>query len=100
MRESLRDIQHMIRKIPYPKPLPQDLSKNHVYLIDSDHCIMAILECHLPEAAEKPHDYECPVPVKYILKHGYRKDSLGSIIVDTKYDINVGLIIDEKYFEL
>ena len=83
--------------------LPTELNEFNYYYRDGEtgHVIMAIPECLLDEA-EKNGDldmYECPFPVKYILKKGYRIHK-NHVICDAKYDMNVGLIIEEKYFEL
>ena len=61
---------------------------------------MAIPECLLNEAEEDGDldEYKCPIPVKYVLEKGY-KIYKEHVICDVNYDINVGLIVDEKYFE-
>lgn len=99
MRKSLIDISHMVVKKPYPGELPGELEPYHYYILDSGHCIMCVLECHLAVAQKRGmDDYELPVPVKYVLEKGYRKVD-DYIVVDADYDRLLGLIVDESYFE-
>lgn len=83
--------------------LPEDLKEFNYYYNDGEigHVIMAIPECLLDEA-ERNGDldmFECPFPVKYVLKNGYRvyKDH---VICDGKYDMTFGLEIEEKWYEV
>ncbi len=99
MRKSLEDIKHMVRDIPYPAPLPADITNHQVYLIDSGHSIMCVLAQHWnSEAKVTPDDYEVPVPVKYVLERGYRKHG-DYIIVDAPYDRTFGLDVPDEYSE-
>lgn len=100
MRKSLLDIKHMVREIPYPGIMPDELLPYHYYILDGGHCIMCVLECHLKEV-ENDMDMdmdEVPVPVKYVLEKGYRK-LRSYIIIDAKYDPVLGLVVDDKYSE-
>lgn len=101
MRKSIENLMG-VSKDNYPE-LPIELNEFNYYFYDGEtgHVIMAIPECFLDEA-EKDGDldeYECPVPVKYVLEKGY-KIYKEHVICDVNYDINVGLIVDEKYFEI
>lgn len=98
MRKSLSDIAYMVKTIPYPGELLEELKPYHYYILDAGHCIMCVLECHLEEAKGDMDMYELPVPVRYVLENGYRKEG-DYIIVDAPYDRTFGLVVDEKYFE-
>lgn len=90
MRKSLADIQHMVRNIPYPHPLPDDIAHLHTYVIDQGHCILSVPQVFLMEAQGAGMDmYELPLPVRYVLQKGYWiKD--GYCIVDVPYDPTFG----------
>lgn len=76
----------------------------HYYLTDAGHSVMCILNCHLKEAQESNSFdlYELPVPVKYVLSHDYHFINTPTgkyILLDAEYDPDLGLIVDEKYYE-
>lgn len=104
MRKSIEDVAHLIKDIPYLKSLPKELCEYHYYLSDAGHSIMCILNCHLKEAinSRSLDLYEIPVPVKYVLTHDYYflDTPTGKyILIEGEYDPNLGLTIDEKYYE-
>lgn len=83
--------------------LPEELKEFNYYYRDGEtgHVIMAIPECLLKEA-EQDGDldmFECPFPVKYVLKNGYRMYK-NHVICEGEYDAKFGLIIDEKWYEV
>lgn len=82
--------------------LPEELKEFNYYYPDGNgHVIMAIPECLL-ERAEKNGDldmYECPFPCKYVLGKGYRMYK-NHIICEGTYDQFLGLMIEEKWFEV
>lgn len=83
----------------YHGDLPDELQVHYEYLLDAGHSIVCVLEKHIEEAlAEGMSLYQVPVPVKYVLEHGYRVEQ-GYIIVDAPYDDFLGLVVDEKYTE-
>ena len=96
MRKSLEDIKYMVKIELYPGNLPQDIISHHVYILDSGHSIMCVLE----ECWGKgdPDDYELPVPVRYVLEKGYRVDG-DYVIVDAPYDQFMGLDVPDEYYE-
>lgn len=96
MRKSLQDVAHMVSKRPYPGSLPAELEPYHYYIADGGHAIMCVLECHLTEGCMD--DYEIPVPVKYVVGKGYRFLD-GYVVVEAKYELPYGLMVDEKYSE-
>ena len=98
MRKSLLDIQHMVKNIPYPGTMPDELKNHHYYILDSGHCIMCVLEYHLEEAQGDMDMYEVPVPVKCVLENGYKKEG-DYIIIGAQYDSILGLVVDDKYSE-
>lgn len=99
MRKSLEDIKNIVSKKPYHKTIPEELEPYRYYILDSGHCIMCVLECHLAEAKEAcMDDYEIPVPIKYVLEKGYRVID-DYVIVDAPYNDIFGLEVDEKYYE-
>lgn len=100
LRKSLEDVKHMVEFRFYTNQhLPDELIPYHVYLKDTGHCIMCVLECHLPEISDNYDDYELPVPVKYVLEKGYRMQD-NYVIVDAEYDMDFGLLIDDEYIEV
>ena len=100
MRKSLQDIASMVKPIPYPAPLPEEIRHLHYYISDSGHCILAIPECLLAEAKDEPIDYEVPLPAKYVLSKGWRSlPGTDCISVQVKYDDTFGAIVPEEYEE-
>jgi hypothetical protein len=97
MRKSLRDIAHMVREVPYPGELSEELKPYHSYLIDRGHVIMCVLEMHLEQARGDMDNYELGVPVSYVLEKGYRFVK-GYVVVDAQYNNEIGLDIDDKYY--
>lgn len=98
MRKSLQDIAHMVKNKPYPGQLPDELKPYHYYLLDAGHSIMCVLETHLAEAQSNMDDYEVPVPIKYMMEKGYRFMD-GYVVVEAEYSMEIGLIVDDKYYE-
>jgi hypothetical protein len=43
-------------------------------------------------------DYELPVPVKYVLEKGYKKEG-DYVIVDAPYELPYGLMVEDEYTE-
>lgn len=62
---------------------------------------MAIPKCLLKEAEENGDldMFECPFPVKYVLKKGYEMVD-NHVVCDGEYDMMFGIQIDEKWFEI
>ena len=83
--------------------LPKELDEFNYYYNDGDtgHVIMAIPECLLEEAEEYGDldMFECPFPVKYVLVKGYRIYK-NHVVCDGRYDEDLGLTIDEKWYEV
>lgn len=98
MRKSLQDIAHMVQKRTYPGKLPDELKPYHYYLLDAGHVIMCVLECHLEEAKEDMDNYELGVPPKYVMEKGYRFID-GYVIVDAPYNMEIGLDVEDEYYE-
>lgn len=99
MRKSLQDIIHMVRNVPYPKDLPDELKPYNYYVIDGGHSIMCVLEKHLKEIENIDMDmHEVAVPVKYVLEKGYRFVD-GYVVVEAPYDQSFGLEVEEGYYE-
>jgi hypothetical protein len=98
-RKSQFDYKHMFEKRIYKGIIPKELEPYHYYVLDGGHAIMCVLECHLKEAQKSSmDDYELPVPVKYVLEKGYRKEG-DYIIVDASYNLPLGLMVGEEYSE-
>ena len=84
---------------PYHTSLPEDLEPLHFYLADSGHVIMCVIESFINQARETSYDdYECGLPVKYVLENGYTMEN-GYCVVDVHYDENFGAIVDDDYNE-
>lgn len=83
--------------------LPKELNEFNYFYNDGEtgHVIMAIPECLLEEA-EQNGDldmFECPFPVRYVLEKGYRMYK-EHVICEGDYDMDFGLEIEEKYYEV
>jgi hypothetical protein len=99
LRKSLEDVKHMVKEKRYPGIMPDELLNYHYYISDAGHSIMCIPECLLEEAKKGDMNlYEVPIPVKYVLERGYRKEG-DFIIIDAEYRLPYGLIVDDKYYE-
>lgn len=100
MRKSIQNIAHMVKPIPYPRPLPDEVAHLHCYVIDSGHCILAVPKCFAAEAADRPMDYEVPLPAKYVLETGWEAmPDCDSIMVDVPYDDMMGAVVPSRYEE-
>ena len=88
-----------IKKDNYPG-LPDILKEFNYYYQDYGHVIMAIPEVILNEAIQNGDldMFECPVPCKYILEHGFRIYN-NHVIIDCVYDNFNGVVIDSFYYE-
>ena len=89
MRKSVKDFGNFVRKDNYPE-LPEELKEFNYFLSDGEtgHVIMAVPEHTLNKAEENVDeldDYECPVPVAYVLKNGYRLYK-NHVICQVPYD--------------
>jgi len=97
MRKSCDDISHLI--VPgktYPRSLPDSLHKWHVYILDKGHCILCVRREDLSTARKEGMDnYEIPVPVKTVLRLGYRIQDNYVIVSGTQFN-QEGLIIPEE----
>lgn len=78
--------------------IPAELVKHYSREDDTD-TIMAIPECLLNEAKKDGtlSDYECPVPLEYILEKGYKVYN-DFIVCDVQYSHELGLMIDDEYY--
>ena len=102
MRKSVKDFGNFVRKDNYPE-LPEELKEFNYFLSDGEtgHVIMAVPEHTLNKAEENVDeldDYECPVPVAYVLKNGYRLYK-NHVICQVPYDEKLGVRIPEEYYE-
>ena len=101
MRKSLMDIAHMVRPIPYPKPLPEELEHLHCYLVDCGHNILCVPKSMLNQALDGDvFNYEVPIPVRYVLEKGWEHiPCTDAITVDFQYDDDIGAVIPFEYDE-
>ena len=101
LRKSLLDTAHMVKDVPYKKPLPIALIPLHAYVIDTGHCIMSVPEVFLEQAIQKGCElYEVPLPVRYVLEKGWKAiDGTDAICVDVPYDKNFGAMVPDGYEE-
>jgi len=101
MRKSCEDISHLI--IPgksYPYKLPDSLQKWHIYLLDKGHCLLCVRKEDLNLARKQGmDDFEIPIPVKTVLRLGYRISDNYVVVSGTRFNDD-GLIIpaDEEEF--
>ena len=101
MRKSLADISFMVRDIPYPGEIPQELRHLHCYLTDSGHCLLCVPESLTAEAAGQDIQlYEVPLPVKYVLSAGARPiPGTDSFSVPVPYDDFLGAVVPDGFDE-
>lgn len=84
------------------KDLPEELKKfNYYYKDDNGHVIMAVPESLLEEAKHKGNldVFEVPMPVKFVLKVGYRM-ICDHVVVQAEYDRNFGVMIPDEFYEV
>ncbi|MDE5695797.1 MAG: hypothetical protein K2I96_00035 [Lachnospiraceae bacterium] len=102
MRKSHKGISSGLIKKDNYNGLPTELDEFNYYYNDGDtgHVIMAVPESLLAEAEINGNldMFECPVPCRYILEHGY-KLCKNHVIVDVPYGM-FGIDIDERYYEI
>ena len=101
MRKSLEDLnQSMIRKVDNYPGLPEELKEYCYWLADAGYSIMAIPEVFIKEhfGSMELWQYECPVPVRYVLEKGY-KFFEEYVVVDVSYNDEWGLEVDEAYVD-
>jgi len=97
MRKSCKDISHLIVVgKTYPLQLLDSLHKWHIYLLDKGHCILCIRREDLAMARKEGMDNcEIPIPIKTVLRLGYRIQDDYVIVSGTTFNEN-GLIIPEE----
>lgn len=81
----------------YPKPLVEDLKPWYVYIEDSGHCLLAVLE-QFSHSDREISTHMMAVPVLSVLRGYEIRD--GYIIVDLPYHATRGLLVpseDEEY---
>lgn len=101
LRKSLEDIAFAVRDVPYPRPLPKDVEHLHCYVTDQGHCLLAIPEVLLV-GADRANlwMYEVPMPVRFVLKKGYRHiPDTDHIAVSVPYDPTFGTRVPDGYEE-
>lgn len=83
----------------YPRELPADFLPWHVYLADSGHCVLVLLEGHFdPEKTdEELYGHLCPAPVKAV-RRSYRLFR-SFVVVDLEYSETTGLEVSEADVE-
>lgn len=101
-------IQKSLERIPsaekdgYPG-LPDELKPFYHYIKDGEtgHVVMAIPESLLEDAEKDGNldDFECPFPCKYVLHVGFRMVQ-GHVVCKGDYDPNLGLMLDERWYEV
>ncbi len=101
LRDSLKDIPHMVRDISYPAPLPMALVPLHAYVTDTGHSIMAVPEAFVKDALRDGCKwYEIPMPVRYVLETGWKPiPGTDAVSVPVPYDENMGALIPDGYEE-
>lgn len=102
IRKSLMDLNrdYIIERPNYTKAkLPDELMEYCYYLLDSGYVIMAIPKSLFDDNVRHNDldDFECPVPMKYVLQKGYTFYN-NHVIVDAPY-FKFGLEVDEEYYE-
>ena len=96
MRKSCEDFaQLVVVGKTYPRQLPDQLHKWHVYILDKGHCILCVRREDLGLARKEGMDlYEIPIPVKTVLRLGYHIQDKYVIVAGTQFNED-GLIIPE-----
>lgn len=82
----------------YTRSLPPELEAAYAYISDSGHSLIVLID----ELVEGPNvdDYLLPVPVRTVLRLGYRVDDNGIVHVRSgpgvSYSREVGLVVPEE----
>jgi hypothetical protein len=97
MRKSCEDFSHLIVEgKTYPLRLPDLLHKWQIYHLEKGHCILCVRREDLNLARKEGMDnYEIPIPVKTVLRLGYRIQD-GYVVVEGTTFNDDGLIIPEE----
>jgi len=101
LRKSLQDISFMVRDIPYPGKIPEELKHLHCYIADGGHSILVVPKPFLSRAIEEGCDmFETPLPVKYVLTSGWERiPGTDSVCVDVEYSDELGALVPDGYEE-
>lgn len=97
-----RTLGGLLLERPYPGELPAELAPWHCYVQDSGHCLLVVLdpvETGHKETAGGPariEDFCVPVPVKAVLRAGWRIGEDGYARADVRYDPALGVITDPE----
>lgn len=97
-RKSLVGIESMVVPNKPYADLPVELQPFHYYFKDTGHVIMCVPSCFKKQAIGNFDDYEVGIPVKYVLSHSYKIEN-GYIFIDVLYNKDLGIVVDEKYYE-
>ncbi|MFD0587764.1 hypothetical protein ACFQZE_07100 [Paenibacillus sp. GCM10027627] len=101
MRKSLKVLEHMIQTNKNYDGLPTELEPFYVYLTDSGHSVMGIVESLLDSTkynADDLYSLESAIPVKYVLEHSYKLYH-GHLLVNVPHHNFFGTDIEEEYYE-
>lgn len=81
---------------PASTAVPPELAHLRISRYGDD--ILAIPDRFADQAAQKPEDYQVPMPVRFVLDQGYTFLPDGkNILVPCEYDDDLGLILPEEY---
>ncbi|MGW0562841.1 hypothetical protein ACWDZ4_20035 [Streptomyces sp. NPDC003016] len=88
---------------PYPRELPADLAPWHCYVKDGGHCLLVVLDpvgtdgVVLSAGGAVPIEEACvPVPVKAVLRAGWRVSEDGYVHTPVRYDPTLGVLTDPE----
>ncbi|MCD9903207.1 hypothetical protein LUR56_31140 [Streptomyces sp. MT29] len=97
-----RILSGLVLERPYPGELPAELAPWHCYVKDGGHCIVVVLE-PVGEGARGSaggaapiQDARVPVPVKAVLRAGWRIGEDGYVHAAVRYDPSYGVITDPE----
>jgi hypothetical protein len=82
----------------YHSPLPKELAEWYCYTSDGGHSILCLLEGHFETDSGPLDQYLCPVPVKTVLRAGWKpqpgESGLTYIVTQVAYSREIGLITE------
>ncbi|MFB6700272.1 hypothetical protein [Streptomyces rubiginosohelvolus] len=97
-----RILSGMVLERPYPGELPAELAPWHCYVKDGGHCILVVLEptgegARVSAGGPAPiTDARVPVPVKAVLRAGWRIGEDGYVYAGVRYDPALGVVTDPE----
>lgn len=94
--------QFVIKTKSYPGTIPDELSDWYVYLRDTGHNVICLMEQDLKDAFlyDEFHLYMTPLPVKFVISRYYLLPNGFVVIPGVNYDPNSGVDVAKGFEEM